>query len=178
MTTNPLFPRIGPFTWLFLQAVSVVASILLAFAIDAWWGQRAEAAEKNALLASLRNELIDDRQSLNDDRIYREATRDSAKSLLAAVAAGRYEDTEKTLDHRLSDLLWYSSALATSGALETLLAGGQLATIEDQTLRRALAAWPNKVDLVQEASAQDHTTFTEVLLAVPGEARVSRPDIK
>ena len=37
MTTHSLFPRIGPFTWLVLQAASVVASILLAFAIDAWW---------------------------------------------------------------------------------------------------------------------------------------------
>jgi hypothetical protein len=164
MTSHPLFPRIGPFTWLFLQAASVVGSILLAFAIDAWWEQRTEAAEKNALLVSLKTELLDSRRALIDDRIYREATRESVKSLLAAVAAGRYEDTDKTLDHRLSDLLWYSSALAMPGALESLLAGGQLAAVEDQTLRNMLATVPDSVAWFSTLSEQGRATFAEVLV--------------
>ena len=84
MTTNPLFPRIGPFAWLFLQAASVVASILLAFAIDAWWEQRTEAAEKNAVLTALRKEFVEQREALDEDLVYQHAARDNAKLLLAA----------------------------------------------------------------------------------------------
>jgi len=49
---------VGPVTWLLLQALSVVASILLAFAIDAWWDARTEGAEKNELLTAFRKELV------------------------------------------------------------------------------------------------------------------------
>jgi hypothetical protein len=59
MTTHPLFPRIGPFTWLVLQAASVVASILLAFAIDAWWAQRTQSAEKNVSLVAVKEDLLE-----------------------------------------------------------------------------------------------------------------------
>jgi len=37
MTTTRPFGRIGPVTWLVLQGVATVVSILLAFGIDAWW---------------------------------------------------------------------------------------------------------------------------------------------
>ena len=68
-------------------------------------GSVRQAEEKNALLVSLKRSSSTV-AALDDDRIY-QGERESVKSLLAAVAAGRYEDTEKTLDHRLADLLWY-----------------------------------------------------------------------
>ena len=92
MTTHPLFQRIGPFTWLVLQAASVVAGILLAFAIDAWWGQRLENDEKNALLKALWEDMLTFNQDLLGQRVYRLASRESTLVLLRAIAIGRYED--------------------------------------------------------------------------------------
>ena len=163
MTSHPLFPRIGPFTWLVLQAASVVTSILLAFAIDAWWGQRAQAAEKNVLLGSIKEDLLGMRAWVIEERVYREAARDSAKVLLAAVAAGRYEDSKKTLDHRIGDLTWFSIAPNPSGSVEGLLRGGLLAAVEDETLRRNLAALPESAVGLTKIANQDYTTFTEVV---------------
>src|SRR5690242_12316467 len=130
MTTHPLFPRIGPFTWLLLQAASVVASILLAFAVDAWWEKRTEAAEKNAMLAAFRQELLEERAALDEELVYQRASRDSAKQLLAAIATGRYDDAAKTLDHRLADLTWFSSVTVSSGLLDGLLRGGAVTAVE------------------------------------------------
>jgi len=103
MTTHPLSSRVGPVTWLLLQALSVVASILLAFAIDAWWDARTEGAEKNELLTAFRKELVQQREALKEELVYQRASRDNTKLLLAACAAGSYEDTDKKLDHRLAD---------------------------------------------------------------------------
>jgi len=164
MTSHPLSNRVNPYVWLVLQAASVVASILLAFAIDAWWGQRVEAAAKNELLEDFRKELMEQRKALDTERVYREASRDSVKSLLAAVASGRYEDNSKTLDHRLADLLWFTDAPESSGLLEALLQGGRIAAIEDETLRRKLADWPAWLRQYSSVSRQEYQTYTDVLL--------------
>lgn len=102
MEAHPLQSRVGPITWLILQAASIVASILLAFAIDAWWDQRVENKQKNTMLVEIKVELVEAVEWLKMERAYRSAARDSAKVLLSAIAAGRYDDTEKTLDHRVA----------------------------------------------------------------------------
>ena len=163
MTTHPLFPRIGPFTWLVLQATSVVASILLAFAIDAWWAQRTETAEKNASLVAVKEGLLETRVWVSEDRIYRKATRDSAKAVLQAIAAGHYEDNEKTLDHRLGDFLWFSGAPEVGGAFQSFLLSGHLTAVKNEKLRRVLAAWPDYVRSYAKLTAQDYETYSEAV---------------
>lgn len=164
MTTHPLSSRVGPVTWLLLQALSVVASILLAFAIDAWWDARTEGAEKNELLTAFRKELVQQREALKEELVYQRASRDNTKLLLAACAAGRYEDTDKKLDHRLADLMWFSSATVSSGVLDGLLQGGRVTAVEDETLRRTLTVWPSWISALEAVSSQEHETFTQVLL--------------
>lgn len=164
MSSHPLSSRVGPVTWLLLQAASVVASILLAFAIDAWWGKRAEAAEKNAVLTALRAELSEQRKALDEDLVYQRASRENAKLLLAAHAAGRYEDIEKSLDHRLANLLWFSGATVSSGLLDGLLRDGRVTAVENETLRRTLTDWPNWISQLEGVSSQEKVTYMEVLL--------------
>lgn len=163
MESHPVQSRVGPITWLVLQAASVVASILLAFAIDAWWDRRVERHEKNTILAEIKVELLREREWLTQERAYRVAARDSAKALITAVAARRYEDTEKTLDHRVADLLWFSGPPIASGLVDGLLRGRGLSAIEDEALRRALAAYPAVVDAFTTVSQQDQATLMEVV---------------
>jgi len=47
--------------------------------------------------------------------------------------------------------------------LEGLLSGGELAFIDDETLRRALVRFPSEVDQFLQAAHQDFQHFTEVL---------------
>ena len=163
MTTHPLFPRIGPFTWLVLQAASVVASILLAFALNAWWAQRTQSAEKNVSLVAVKEDLLAMRAWVNEDRLYREGTRDTAKAVLRAIAAGHYEDNEKTLDRRLGDFLWFSSAPELGGAFQSFLLSGHLTAVKNEKLRHALAAWPDYVQAYAKLSAQDYETYSEAV---------------
>ena len=163
MTTHSLFPRIGPFTWLVLQAASVVASILLAFAIDAWWTQRTLSAEKNVSLVAVKADLLELRAWLNEDRLYQEGTRDSAKAVLQAIAAGHYEDNKKTLDHRLGDFLWFSAAPELGGAFQSFLLSGHLTAVKNENLRHGLAAWPDYVRAYTKLASQDYETYSEAV---------------
>ena len=61
-------------------------------------------------LVAVKADLLELRAWLNEDRLYQEGTRDSAKAVLQAIAAGHYEDNKKTLDHRIGDFPWFSVA--------------------------------------------------------------------
>jgi hypothetical protein len=162
MTTHPLSARINPLVWLLLQAVAIVASILLAFAIDAWWNQRKETVEKNIMLQSIKAEMLLDQQSMKQDRVYRQAAMESTISLLSAMAAGRYEDAEKSIDRRLGDLTWFSGMRFSTAAVESLLSSGRVAAIEDDRLRLYLVRWPNAVEAWSKVQGQDYETLMEV----------------
>ena len=71
-----------------------------AFGIDAWWAQRNAAAEKNVMLESVKAEMLSDLTWVKSQCAYRKASLGSVEILLEAVAAGRYEDTERTLDRK------------------------------------------------------------------------------
>jgi hypothetical protein len=163
MTTTRQFGRIGPVTWLVLQAVATVASILLAFGIDAWWDQRNAAAEKNVVLESVKAEMLSDLNWVKDECAYRKASIDSVEILLEAVAAGRYEDTERTLDRRLADMTWYNGLGFSTGAVSSLLSSGRAAAIEDTKLRALLAGYPAAVAWLSDLGRRDQKTMLEVL---------------
>jgi hypothetical protein len=162
MATHPLFGNLRPIPWLLLQALSVVSGILLAFGINAWWADRSENVLKNSLLVIVRNELLQERAFLEDDRKYREAARESAKSLLAAIARGRYDDSEVSLDERLGDLLWIE-ILPRSGALASLVDGEHMAAIESDPLRRALILRRTLLPATDFISNLEYETNSEVI---------------
>jgi hypothetical protein len=82
----------GPFLWLALQGLATVASILLAFAIDAWWDQHKAAEEKTAMLESVKVEMLSDLEWVKPECRYRHAALANTKALLQAAAVGRYDD--------------------------------------------------------------------------------------
>lgn len=48
---------------MFVEGAVIVASIMLAFGVDAWWQERQEGAKEQAVLVALRSELLDARQA-------------------------------------------------------------------------------------------------------------------
>jgi hypothetical protein len=60
-----------PWTRLIAEGLAIVVSILLAFAIDAWWEQRQDTAEERRILVSLRDEFTEIRALLNERSLAR-----------------------------------------------------------------------------------------------------------
>jgi hypothetical protein len=159
MSVSP-FGRLHPVTWLLLQGAATVASILLAFLIDAWWDQRREVAEKNEMLEYVKTAMLSDAKEVTKECAFRRASLDNVRVLLTAVAAGSYADNMSLLS-RLADLTWYSVPRFSTGPLASLLSTGRAAVIRNAELRAALADFPREVDQITEFGARDQATLLE-----------------
>jgi hypothetical protein len=163
MKTSRPFARLGSVLWLVLQGVATVASILLAFAIDAWWDQHKAAEEKKAMLESVKVEMLSDLEWVKPECSFRHAALANTKSLLQATGVGRYYDTKRTLDRRLGDLMFYSPLRFSTGAVNSLLSNGRAAAIENTRLRALLAEFPRRVEEASMLGVRDQANMLDVV---------------
>ena len=137
------------------EGVLIVASILVAFSIDAWWAERQERQQEMQILTALRTEF-----QLNSNRLpvfidNHGKTMDAATAVIRrmrSAADGQkvvvaYADLFNAVDHGSFDAL--------NGTLNAVLQSGDLRLIESAEIRARIAAWPA---LLQDA------TENEVLL--------------
>jgi hypothetical protein len=122
-----------------VQAVVIVASILMAFGIEAWWAVRQERDHRAALLDDLAAEMIQNRDAL---RIALERQRvriGRISELLAELgpdAVGLPGDSVVALQRATLANPTFDPAF---GVLDLLIQSGDLAYIEDRALRSRLA---------------------------------------
>ena len=62
-------PQEIPWKRILVEATAIVASILLAFAIDAWWQDRAERFVELQYLEAMREDLVHSLELLDDEEI-------------------------------------------------------------------------------------------------------------
>ena len=121
------------------EAAAIVVSILLAFAIDAWWDERNDRVRLVSAIRNLTAEVADARIEIvratqrNQDRI------DSLKKFLSLSAEQFLELDANSIS---TSQFGPPSPFDTSGfALQGLLSGGNLEIISDDELRAALISW-------------------------------------
>lgn len=128
---------------LFLEGFVILVSILAAFGLHAWWGQIQDREAEADHLQLLRSDFLETRRRL-------QATEDHERRVIE-VARGLLKPEGEPPDGAVLDALLYDLwSLPTfepvDGALQELLSSGGLRLIRDETLRRALAAWPSEVE--------------------------------
>jgi len=131
-----------------VEAVAVVLSILLAFAIDAAWDARNDRASEIASLQSLLAELQANRTVFEVEMARHQALMSDAKALFdisRGTEALPDDDRAMSLLHQEA-LLNHTTTDYQSGALSALLASGDLGLLRAQDLKIALAAWPTVVE--------------------------------
>ncbi|MCZ6808487.1 MAG: hypothetical protein O7D92_01860 [Proteobacteria bacterium] len=139
-----------PWARLAVEATAIVASILLAFAIDAWWSDREIDQWQTAQLRALHDEFSANLKSLDIIVQTHDSTARSLESLIAQI-----RDTNDTMQVTVSDaalvalIAWRTSDIST-GTLDSLLSSGKLAEIDSSDIRKSLAAWPSEVGDAQE----------------------------
>ena len=151
-----------PWTRLAAEAVAIVLSILLAFAIDAWWDERGDRLEEQRVLQQLTEEFEAVSAQLDgyialDRRTLRNVSRIDSM-IRAARAAGR-----STIVARDSTLRWLVSQgtfAPTLPTLDGLRTSGRLTLIQDEELVGALAAWPTALeDAVEHQKDSEQIIF-------------------
>ena len=137
-----------------VEAVTIVFSILLAFAIDAWWDTRIESRRSQAQLETISAELRIIEESVTRIRIDFDSLRDAVARLLSSIGPeAPLLDPDQL--YEWIDLSFRGQTIELeTGSVTALLASGELSNIRNMNLKAALATWPASVARVRLKSAQ------------------------
>ena len=137
-----------------VEGVVIVVSILLAFALDAWWNSRGQRQEEAQVLETLHSEFQAAGTQLDRYLIVHQTTLTSIEAILqsarAAHAAGKAQVAVATVD--LARTLIAPTFDPRTGTLDGLLASGRLGILGNENLRQRLSAWPG---LLADASEEE-----------------------
>lgn len=141
-------------TDLLSEGVVIVVSILLAFALEAWWAERGERLEETGILENLHVEFSNAGAQMDRYMFFHEVTLSSVDSILraerAALAEGRTRVEVPTI--YLARAFIPPTFDPQTGTLDGLTHSGHFGIIRSEELRKALSAWPG---ILAEAAEED-----------------------
>ena len=143
-------PRI-PWRRVLIEGVVIVSSILLAFAIDAWWDRQVKADDTRQALRAIEAELVENLayfQSAED--VYRVAAQAGADLLHLTGPEVSVADGEQV--SYLIGEMWRRPDLdpPSTGASAAMVSTGAAARVRSRELRQELALWPAYIERQQE----------------------------
>lgn len=165
-----------PWPRVFVEAVAIVASILLAFAIDAWWADRQEALEGGRLAGALASEIAENLVDLDREITVKTESIKKARNVLDVIAGNEPVATKRSGLAEIGNIFVMGSWYLTDNIYQQSVASGKLLLIEDERLRFSLADYHSLLaDLVGivgnmetqyylelEPFLTKHTVYTEV----------------
>lgn len=147
-----------------MEGVAIVASILLAFAIDAWWDNRQRDESEQIVLQTLLDDLRVKQVLLADMSEFSEAIIESAETLLRAASNTEQTLSEDSIDRLIGDTWWVNNdSLWDSAPLSQLVAGGNLSLISNTELVQELAALQVSIERVKYHYRNDGQFHKDVM---------------
>lgn len=145
-----------------VEAVAIVASILLAFAIDAWWVEQAEERDEQESLSLIHRDLLETEEQLRDYIAYVQSAAQSAVNAYVALSRpGPYDrDYIKTELHRVDRI----TVRIPRAAYQDLLSTGNLRIIEDRQLRDSIVRFYEHMERTELIIRSNNETVFDGLL--------------
>ena len=142
-----------PWKRISVEAAAIVASILLAFAIDAWWEERGERNAEIVLLERLRADFIEVQSALN---LVEEEHRDAREACIFFMDMATGESLPATADVDFMVALVFLASRTFnpgSGAVASFHSSEGARLVRNQSLADKLLAWSGLVEELQEEEA-------------------------
>ena len=144
-----------PWKRLAIESAAIVASILLAFAIDAWWAERSERIAERETLSRLHAEFASNRARLNswisDEGFMSQALASSlAVSEILQTAIQKGAETASVLDMQIAALARTATFEAETPVYEGLVTSGRIEIIENRAIVSAIASWDRQLQNAYE----------------------------
>ena len=136
-----------PWKRIIVEATAIVASILIAFAIDAWWQNRTERIIEVQYLQALQEDLLSSLELLDEDEAVQQRQVGYLNSLLSTDSDTPYSDElRRWIDDGLFNVGTYQPQ---SSALRDLESSGQTQIIRNPDIRRVLASVRQRMDSLE-----------------------------
>ena len=155
-------PQIIPWKRTTVEAAAIVASILLAFAIDAWWEERGLRIEEQQALQGLRSEFHSIHDVLSGHFSQHRQELQSLEDFLGAAGSSSVEKAGPIVDAALLALLNPMTSDLGSGTLDALLSSGRIEILTNRTLRAKLAGWEGIIGEVWDDQALNVKAVYEI----------------
>jgi len=152
-------------TDLTVEGVVIVVSILLAFALEAWWEAHGQRQEEIQILENLQVEFLEAGAQLDRYLVFHEATLGSIETILAAVRGGRAMGDSQvevpTLD--LARTFISPTFDPRTGTLDGLLHSGRGGILRSRELQKTLSGWPGLLaEATEEEARTDRLVFDQL----------------
>ena len=150
-------------TRIVVEGSAIVVSILLAFAIDAWWDAHQDRQEEQRVLAGLKEEIESNLARIDVELSYRHSVLESIERLFSA-SLGKVELGQDQVDRLIGDVTWWTNVEYSRGVVDGLVQGGRLSIIENNELRDAISELPNRYDVIRESERNDQITTSTMVV--------------
>ena len=147
-------PRPIPWETIAVEAVAIVLSILLAFAIDAWWTEKQESDVERAALQALRSDFAASREQLEVVLQSLEGGRSSFARFQSATPAELTEIDPDAIRQILTGLVKNHTFDPVTATLDALANDGRLGLIRDRQLLGHLSKWRRDLDDIDDISSE------------------------
>ena len=145
-----------------IEAVAIVASILLAFAIDAWWAERAEERDEQESLSLIYRDLLEAQEQLRDYVSYAESASESAINAYVALSRpGTYDQ-----NYIKGELLRVDrrTLRIPRAAYRDLLSTGNLRIVKDRQLRDSIVRFYENMERTELILQSNNAAYLDSLL--------------
>jgi len=144
--------RIIPWKTIAAEAVAVVVSILLAFAIDAWWTDKKESEVAHSALLALRDDFKASSQQLATVILSLETARTDFSRFRLSTAAELAESDLDTNRRFLTALVKNHTFDPVTTTLDASANDGRLGLISEARLLSQLSNWQRSLDNIADIS--------------------------
>jgi len=150
-----------PWKRISVEAAAIVASILLAFVIDAWWTERQAREEERTILTILQAEFVRLGDQVHYSRRFYSEILASAQTLIEIGTGVRGEVDGEEVDQLFADTIWIGELYEwNSGDLDSIISSGDIALISNRELRQRVGRWPATLSKVRDHIRRDHDFFS------------------
>lgn len=146
-----------------VEAAAIVASILLAFAIDAWWNERVDQSRSKAQLRSLAIEFGEVELHLQQYEAQLLNLRQAVSDLLSHIGPDTELQSMDTLYTLMDHSFRASKMELPTASLESLLASGELSAVSGEKLNALLTTWPAQVSNLRNQSGLLEANREEII---------------
>jgi hypothetical protein len=153
-----------PWKRLSVEAAAIVGSILLAFAIDAWWEERLDRQMERGDLERLHAEFVRNLDRLNEMRTAGRAKAASA-AMYELLAEHLGQDLPADIPNTMINSVRSTPTFdAVTPALDGLILSGRLENIRDREVLLAIHNWQRHLQQVEETELSARKLVLEQLV--------------
>lgn len=134
-----------------IESLVIVVSILLAFAIEAWWAEQLENITEGKELDRLHIEFIANRDRINRSITGQEIAREATDELYTIIKDVISPEPIPLPNNLLQAMLFTPTFDVATPVLDSLVLSGNLSVIEDPDVLRAISVWQRTLTQVNES---------------------------